>query len=211
MLFAARRHPNFAKHMLRAIAVISGALALTACGGQTGEQAQTSGRTSFAVSLSDKFTGDFDLVGKDGARVRDEDLEGKTLLVYFGFTNCPDVCPGDISMIAAALNELGDHADAVTPVFISVDPERDTPEALAEYFSFDERFVALTGSEAAIKATKEAFFVYAEKQELPESALKYTVNHTRLYYVLDRSGTPQIAISEPDSPQSLAKELRAYL
>ena len=180
------------------------ALLAAGCAGENTTAIPTQG----VVALSDQFTGDFDLVDKTGARKTDEDFEGKVMLVYFGFTHCPDVCPGDVNVMSAALNELGDEAGEVAPVFISVDPERDTPEALTDYFAFDERIVPLTGSVSAAEAARNAFKLVAQKEPLPDSALEYTVNHGRFFYITDRFGQPEYAIVGGVSPQELAALLR---
>lgn len=164
--------------------------------------------TEGVIALSEQFTGEFDLVNKKGDPVADEAYEGKVMLVYFGFTNCPDVCPGDVGVMSAALNELGDDADEVAPIFISVDPERDSPQALADYFAFDERIIPLTGSVEAAAAARAAYKLVAQKEALPESALGYTVNHGRFFYINDRNGQPQHAIVGGLSPQELAALLR---
>lgn len=162
------------------------------------------------IQLSDVFTGEFDLVDKNGRRVSDEDFEGKLALVYFGYTSCPDVCPGDIGVMSAALNELGDNADEIAMVFISVDPERDTPKALADYFGFDDRLIPLTGATEAAAAARTAFKQVAIKK--PGSGpLGYTVDHLRLYYILDRKGNPTIAIKGGVSPTILAEILQRQL
>ncbi|WP_428407603.1 SCO family protein [Hyphococcus sp.] len=179
-------------------------LLAAACGGEPEAAIPTEG----VIALSDQFTGEFDLVNKDGERVTDQDFQGKVRLVYFGFTNCPDVCPGDVGVMSAALNELGDNADEVAPIFISVDPERDTPQALTDYFAFDGRIVPLTGSVEAAKAARNAFKLVAQKETLPDSALGYTVNHGRFFYIVDRKGQPQHAVVGGLSPQELAALLR---
>ena len=158
--------------------------------------------------LSEQFTGEFSLVGKSGEEVNDEDFEGKVMLVYFGFTQCPDVCPGDIGVMSAALNSLGGKADEVAPVFISVDPERDTPEALTDYFAFDERIAPLTGGEEASAEARRSFKVYAQKNEMPDSALGYTIDHSRFFYVTDRAGQPRYALLGGATPEELAALLR---
>ena len=160
------------------------------------------------IALSEQFTGEFDLVDKSGNAVSDEDFEGKVMLVYFGFTNCPDVCPGDIGVMSAALNELGDDADKVAAIFISVDPERDTPQAITDYFAFDPRIVPLTGSVEAAAAARGAYKLVAQKETLKDSAVGYTVNHGRFFYINDRQGQPQHAIVGGISPQELAALLR---
>lgn len=160
------------------------------------------------IALSDAFTGEFDLIDKTGEARRDEDFQGKVMLVYFGFTHCPDVCPGDVGVMSASLNALGNKADEVAPIFISVDPERDTPAALTDYFAFDERIIALTGSVEAAKAAREGFKQYAKKAPLPDSALEYTVDHGRFFYITDRAGQPVTAITGGVSPEELAALLR---
>lgn len=180
------------------------ALLAAGCAGENDVAIPTQG----VVTLSDQFTGDFDLVDKTGARKTDEDFEGKVMLVYFGFTHCPDVCPGDVNVMSAALNELGDEGAEVAPVFISVDPERDTPEALTDYFAFDDRIVPLTGSVEAATAARNAFKLVAQKEPLPDSALEYTVNHGRFFYITDRTGQPEYAVVGGVSPQELAALLR---
>lgn len=179
--------------------------AVSACGSK---ETSPSVPTEGVVALSDQFTGDFDLVDKNGAPVVDEDFEGKVMLVYFGFTNCPDVCPGDVNVMSAALNALGDDADQVAPLFISVDPERDTPAALTDYFAFDERITPLTGSPEAAEAARNAFKVYAKKQPLPDSALEYTVDHARFFFITDRAGQPQYGVLGGVNPDELAALLR---
>ena len=190
--------------VLSAIASLS-AIFLAGCGApDSAHQIPTQG----VVALSDQLTGDFTLIDKNGRPVTDEDFERKVMLVYFGFTNCPDVCPGDVGVMSAALNELGGKAKEVAPVFISVDPERDTPEALKAYFAFDERLIPLTGSGDAAEAARASFKVFAQKQPLADSALGYTVQHQQGFFVTDRAGQPQHAIIGGSNPQDLAALLR---
>lgn len=181
------------------------ALGLAGCGQNAGAPA---GPIQGEIELSNQFTGVFNLIDKDESPVSQDDFAGKVMLVYFGFTHCPDVCPGDIGVMSATLNELGDDADQIAPVFISVDPERDTPQALRDYFAFDERIVALTGDMEASRAAQVSFKVVAQKQPLPDSALIYTIDHTRFYYIVDRSGQPRTAVIGGVSPQELADVLR---
>ena len=145
--------------MIRQFAAASLFLSLVACGGAE----ITAVPNTRVVELSDQFTGDFTLINSDGVEVSDEDFAGKVMLVYFGFTHCPDVCPGDVGVMSAALNELGGKADEIAPIFISVDPERDTPQALKDYFAFDERIIALTGSAEAAENARNSYKVFAEK------------------------------------------------
>lgn len=180
-------------------------LLIAACGNQ---EPASDIPTQGVVTLSEQFTGDFSLVDKTGAPVSDEDFEGKIMLVYFGFTNCPDICPTDVGVMSAALNLLGDEAEEVAPVFISVDPERDTPQALADYFAFDERIIPLTGSVEAAKEARNAFKVFAQKEALPDSALEYTMQHQQAFFISDREGQPRIAKIGGATPDGLTALLR---
>ena len=191
-------------HFKIALLSICAAL-LTACGG---EKSETAIPRDAVIALSDQFTGKFDLVDKTGAPVDQDDFAGKIMLVYFGFTHCPDVCPGDIGAMSAALNELGYDAKQIAPVFISVDPERDTPAVISDYFAFDERIIPLTGEPAAAEAARKSYKVIAQRQALPDSALKYTINHQRFYFVSDRESRPEFAIVGGASPAEIAAVLR---
>lgn len=178
------------------------ALTLAACSGPPAPPPE-------AVALSDAFTGDFALESVDGAPVSDEDLEGAVSLVYLGFTNCPDVCPTDIGAISAALNALGAKAGEVQAVFITVDPARDDAATLKSFFSFDERIMPLTGSREALEAAWSGFKAYAKRAALTGD--DYTIDHTRFYYVLDRSGRPIYALPGGGDPATLAELLRVAL
>lgn len=191
--------------MRRFLILAAAFIAMTAaCERKSALQLPTKG----VIKLSDQFTGDFDLIDKNGEKRTDKDFEGKVMLVYFGYTHCPDVCPTDVNVMSAALNELGDEAREVAPIFISVDPERDTPQAMAEYFAFDDRIIPLTGTPEAAAAARASFKLVAQKQTLPDSALGYVVNHGRFFYITDRKGTPEYAITGGLSPQELAALLR---
>lgn len=194
--------------MKRALLSLFSCIVLTAC---SNDEPTGVVPTSGVIRLSDQFTGDFDLIDNTGAARVDEDYEGKVMLVYFGFTHCPDVCPGDVGVMSAALNELGEDAGDVAPLFISVDPERDTPEVLTDYFAFDDRIIPLTGSVEAAEAARNSFKQYAKKTPLPDSALEYTVDHGRFFYIADRSGQPTHAITGGVGPQELAALLRRAL
>lgn len=161
------------------------------------------------IELSSQFSADFALFDVNGAPLSDDDLRGKVLLVYFGFASCPDVCPLALGRLSGALNELTDAERAeIAPLFITVDPERDTAEAMKAFLSFDDRIIGLTGDRAAVEAAKASFKVYAQAQPLADSALGYTVQHTSLFYLVDRSGQPRFAIQDFLTPQELAEMLR---
>jgi cytochrome oxidase Cu insertion factor (SCO1/SenC/PrrC family) len=132
--------------------------------------------------------GPFALIDQNGTRRTDADFRGKLMLVYFGFTYCPDVCPTDLQQMALAVDRLGEAGDMVQPVFITVDPKRDTPEHLREYMPlFHPRFVGLTGEADAIRQAAHAYRVYFKKIEL-EDRSDYTVDHSAFIYLMGRRG-----------------------
>jgi len=133
--------------------------------------------------------GPFTLIGEDGQKVSDSDFRGRYLLVFFGFTHCPDVCPMTLQRIADALEAAPELKDKVTPLLISVDPERDTPAAMKEYVAyFGPAFRGLTGTPDEIAAVLKAYGVYAKKVKLEGSALDYTVDHSSFIYLLGPDG-----------------------
>jgi cytochrome oxidase Cu insertion factor (SCO1/SenC/PrrC family) len=133
--------------------------------------------------------GPFSLVDQDGQRVSDTDFRGRYMLVYFGFTFCPDVCPAALQLMAAAIDKLGAKGEQVTPIFITVDPERDTPEALKPYVSsFHPRFIGLTGTTAQIQDVAREYRVYFRKAKDETAPGSYTMDHTSIIYVMGPDG-----------------------
>lgn len=138
--------------------------------------------------------GPFQLIDQSGKTRSARDFNGKLMLVYFGFTYCPDVCPTDLQAIGLAMDQLGAAADEVQPLFITVDPERDTPEHLAQYVPmFHPRLIGLTGSAAAVNAAAQAYRVYYkrvtfENKTSENKAEDYTVDHSAFVYLMDRDG-----------------------
>jgi cytochrome oxidase Cu insertion factor (SCO1/SenC/PrrC family) len=131
--------------------------------------------------------GPFALVDHTGRQRTEADFHGKFLLIYFGFTYCPDVCPTDLQAIGLALDRLGAAGDAVQPLFITLDPERDTGQLLADYVPlFHPRMIALRGNAAAIRQVARAYKVYYAK--VPTSGDDYTVDHSGYIYLMDRAG-----------------------
>jgi len=156
--------------------------------------------------------GPFTLVNHKGETVTQADFIGKHMLVFFGFTHCPDVCPSKLSQISAVLDRLGPLAEEVAPVFISVDPERDTPERMAEYVSnFGERIVGLTGTPEQIKRVAKAFRVYYAKVEIENSATGYLVDHSAFTYLMDENGEYVTHFAYGDSIETMTDRLRREL
>lgn len=131
--------------------------------------------------------GPFELNDSQGRRVGTAHWRGQLVLLYFGYTYCPDVCPTDLASMAAALESLGRQASKVQPVFVTLDPKRDTPSLLSAYAgAFGPRFVALTGTEDEIRRVALAYRVYYEK--VPGRAGAYLIDHTSFTYLLDEDG-----------------------
>lgn len=131
--------------------------------------------------------GPFTLVDHDGRTVSEKDFAGRPTMVFFGFMSCPDVCPTALSNVSELLRQLGDEAKDIRVLFISVDPERDTPERLKTYVSnFDRRVVGLTGSQDQVAAAAKAYRAYFKK--VPQDGGNYTMDHTATVYLMDRSG-----------------------
>lgn len=164
------------------------------------------------IQLSDKFAADFALIDQDGRLMRDEDLKGRAAIVYFGFASCPDVCPLALGRLSAALNELTDaERGEVVPLFITVDPDRDTPEAIKKYLAFDPRIIGLTGDRGAIEQAKAGFKVFAEPEPVEDPKLGYTMVHSSLFYLVEEDGTLRYALEDTLTPQDLATAIRAAL
>lgn len=133
--------------------------------------------------------GPFSLTSDEGRRVTEKDFRGRHMLVFFGFTSCPDICPAGLQLMAAALDNLGDKADRITPIFISVDPERDTPQAIGEYVkNFNARLVGLTGTPEEIAAVTKAYKVYFKKVPNDASPADYGMDHTSIIYLMGPGG-----------------------
>lgn len=131
--------------------------------------------------------GPFSLTDQHGRTVTDRDLNGRPFLVFFGFTHCPDICPTTMFEISEILRKLGPEGDRMRAVFITVDPERDTPEALKAYMSsFDPRIVALTGEPEAIAAVAKAYRAIFRRIPLNEGG--YTMDHTAIVYLMGKDG-----------------------
>ena len=159
--------------------------------------------------------GGFDLVDSAGRQVRDSDFAGRYQMVYFGYAYCPDVCPFDVQRMVAGYEKFGeahpDLADQVQPVFITVDPERDTPEVVGEFTAnFSEDLVGLTGSPEAIEAAAANYFAsYSKGEETAEGG--YLMDHSRSGYLVDRDGQPIALLPVEQSADAVAAELEKWV
>ena len=150
--------------------------------------------------------GPFTLTDQNGQQRSASEFRGKYMLIFFGYTFCPDVCPTTLAVMAAALDRMGAGADRIVPIFISIDPERDKPEVLKAYLSaFDPRFIGLTGTEDEIAATAKAYRVYVQAHK--DDGANYTVDHSGVVYLMDKSGAFLANYSLDASPDKLAADL----
>ena len=156
--------------------------------------------------------GAFALTAQTGARITSEQLIDGPTLIYFGYTFCPDVCPVDVQIMAEAVDILAGQGIEVTPVFITVDPERDTPEALAGYAeAVHPGMVALSGTPDEIRAAADAYKVFYQKVEMPDSAAGYLMNHTSYFYLMT-PGQGLTALFRRDvTPEGLASDIARVL
>jgi protein SCO1/2 len=154
--------------------------------------------------------GSFHLEDQNGKPVSDQDLKGEPFLVFFGFTHCPDICPTTLFEMSEVMKKLGKDADRTGALFITVDPERDTPAALKDYLSnFDPHLRGLTGDPAAVNAALKAYRVYAKKIPLKDG--DYTMDHTAAVYLMDKDGHFVALFNLKQTPEAAADQLRGYL
>jgi len=164
-------------------------------------------RGAAGTLLASAIGGPFRLVDQNGKTVTDADLKGKWSLVYFGYTHCPDACPTALNDIAIALDELGPQRSAVRPVFVTVDPERDTPAVLKSYVTaFDAPILALSGTPEEIAQAAKGYRVYYAKH--PEAGGDYSMDHSSVIYVMDPEGRFTASFTQENSPEEIAERLK---
>jgi protein SCO1 len=170
-----------------------------------------SGRVSAPVAQQvAAIGGPFELTDQNGRTVTERDLKGRPFLVFFGFTRCPDICPTTLFEVSEIMRALGKDADRVGALFITVDPERDTPAALKDYLSsFDPHLAGLTGEPAAVAAVAKAYRVYFKKVPLDQGG--YTMDHTAIVYLMDKDGRFVSPFNMKRTTEAAAADLRRYL
>ncbi len=162
-----------------------------------------------AALSSPSIGGPFTLVATDGKTVTDQTYRGKWLFIYFGYTFCPDACPTALNNISVALEKLGAEADKIQPLFITVDPKRDTPQVMGDYLkSFDPRIVGLTGSQAQTDGVAKAYRVYVATQE---NGGDYAVDHSAYFYLMDPQGKFVNVIAGDVPGDQMADKLRKMM
>jgi len=187
------------RHMWLALGIT---VTLAGCSGNSGENWHGKDISGLMPELQ------FELTGADNQTVTAEDSEGSVRLLYFGFTSCPDVCPTTLAKLQTAIRQLPEsHRDDITTLFVSVDPERDTPERLASYVEFfGERIVGLTGDEPALRKLSKRYrttFGYDE----PDDEGNYNVSHSSAVYVFDRTGEARLLLRSDLTPQQISDDL----
>lgn len=155
--------------------------------------------------------GPFELMDQDGRRVTDQDYRGRFMLVFFGYTHCPDVCPTDLQVMAEVLDRLGPRAVRVAPIFVSIDPERDTPAVLKGYVDlFDPRLIGLSGTEAQVTAVAKAYRVYYAKVR-PEGSTDYLMDHSSFMYLMGPDGAFRALFRYGTPAEEIARTIAAGL
>jgi len=168
------------------------------------------GRSPAPIAMPSAIGGAFQLVDQNSKPITDQDLKGQPFLVFFGFTHCPDVCPTTLFEVSEVLRALGTQGSKVRALFVTVDPERDTPEKLKDYVaSFDPRVIGVTGEPTAIAAMEKAYRVYAKK--VPLDGGNYTMDHTAIVYLMDKTGRFVAPFNLKRRPEEAATDLKRYL
>ena len=169
-----------------------------------GDRVQSSGKALVG--------GPFTLVDPSGKTVTDQNFRGRYMLIFFGYTHCPDICPAELQVMAAALDQLGPKAAKVVPIFITLDPERDTPEAVGAYVkNFGSNIVGLTGSTEAVAAAAKAYRVSFSKFQDENSGTNYTIDHSALAYLMGTDGEYITHIPYGTSVAQMLDTLNRYL
>lgn len=154
--------------------------------------------------------GPFTLVDGAGKTVTDRDFRGRFMVIYFGYTHCPDACPTTLSDLAAAMDKLPQADKAqIVPIFITVDPDRDTAPVMDDYaHAFGPEFVGLSGTKAELDAAEQEFHVYAARHDLPRGG--YAMDHSSVIYVMGPDGNFVGIINDQSSPGEIAAQLRKF-
>jgi protein SCO1/2 len=192
------------------IAAILAGLVVLGTGAFLALSSRDTARGVAGTALSNAIGGPFQLVDQNGKTVTDADLKGKWSLIYFGYTHCPDACPTALNDISIALSDLGPKRDAVRPVFITVDPERDTPETLKAYVaSFDAPILALTGSAEEVAKAAKGYRIYYAKH--PEAGGDYSMDHSSVIYVMDPEGRFTASFTHESAPEQISERLKKLI
>ena len=168
------------------------------------------GRSPSPIAMPSAVGGPFNLVDQNAKPITDQDMKGHPFLVFFGFTHCPDVCPTTLFEVSEIFRAPGPGAKDARALFITVDPERDTPQVLKDYLaSFDPRVIGVTGDSEAIAAVIKSYRVYAKK--VPTDGGGYTMDHTAIVYLMGKDGRFIVPFNMKRRPEEAAEDLKRYL
>ena len=186
-------------------------LVAAVAGGLLWHESESMPRLGRTVSVGKTTVGGpYALTDQDGRPRSSADFRGRFQLIYFGYSFCPDVCPTTLAVMSDALDKMGADANRIVPIFITVDPARDTAKVMKQYVAaFGPRFVGLTGSQAALDKVEEEFRVYARKQ--PLEGRTYAMDHSSVVYLMGPDGRLVKYYNDPLSPDQLAKDLKSRL
>ena len=205
-----QRPPLRSRPRLALTAALLAGFAILGAGAFVALELRDSAHGAAGALLGNAIGGPFKLIDQNGNTVTNTDLEGKWLLVYFGYTHCPDACPTTLNNIALALHDLGAQRDEVRPVFITIDPDRDTPQVMKDYVTaFDAPILALTGTAAEVTQAAKNYRVYYAKH--PEAGGDYSMDHTSVIYVMDPKGRFTASFTGEDAPKQIAERLKKLL
>ena len=181
--------------------------------GPTGVTVVDKGEREIKGSKPLLIGGSFTLISQNGKPVSDSDYRGKNIFVFFGFTNCPDVCPLTLNNLSRAMVLLGEDANKIQPLFISVDPLRDTPDVLRDYLQhFDNRLVGLTGTTKQIAAVQRAYRIFAQKRNGGgQGPDYYLLDHTSISYMMGPNGEFKTFFNNSLTPEEFASKIRQNL
>jgi protein SCO1 len=192
------------------LAIVLAALLVVAAGALLVLGLHDNARGMRGSLLASAIGGPFEMVDQNGQKFTEANLNGKWHLVFFGFTHCPDACPTTLNEVALAIDQLGDRRGEVGVVFISVDPERDTPEVLKSYVSsFDAPITALSGTPEQVAQVAKAYRVYFAKRQRPDGG--YDVDHTAALYVMDPQGRFTATFSPQTGVDAMVERLQQLL
>ena len=185
--------------------------ALAACGAASSQPP-----VEDAPLYGSALTGEYDLVDSRGEKVTDETFDGRYQMIYFGYAYCPNVCPFDVDRMMRGYEQFADAepdlAAEVQPIFITVDPERDTPERVGQFAAaFSDDLIGLTGTPEQIEAAAAAFFFTHQRIDPISPDAEYDIQHPSIGYLLDRDGNPMATIPVEQSPEAVAAELQKWV
>jgi len=193
---------------------------LTGCTGTTSAGTDAAGTDAEATGLPTAGTPieppreltDFTMTSAAGTPLSLSDLQGRPVLLYFGYTFCPDVCPTTLADFVRVKRDLGEDADKVAFVFISVDPERDTPEKIANYMrAFDTEFIGLQGNEKTLRRIQFDYGLFYQKSQVPGTSADYLVDHSAAAYLIDQEGRLVMIYAFGTPPEVMRADVRALL